>query len=99
MIAIRESFVFERYLRGLKDMSARSRIVTRIGRLAMGNPGDVRSVGEGISELRIDYGPGYRVYYKQKGDVLILVLCDGDKRSQDDDIIQAKQLAKEMESQ
>jgi putative addiction module killer protein len=69
----------------------------RIRRLALGNPGDVRAVGEGISELRIDYGPGYRVYYKRRGEILIIVLCAGDKRSQDLDILRAKQIANELE--
>jgi len=63
--------------------------------LAAGNPGDVKSVGEGVSELRIDYGPGYRVYFQQRGAILILLLCGGDKRTQDKDIRKAKNLAKD----
>lgn len=71
----------------------------RIDRLATGNPGDVRPVGEGISELRIDYGPGYRVYYLQQGDVMIVLLVGGDKSTQDRDIVQAKRLADEWRSE
>jgi putative addiction module killer protein len=69
-----------------------------VRRLVLGNPGDVRPVGGGISEFRINYGPGYRVYYLQRGDVLILLLCGGDKASQSRDIEHAKQLAQEWES-
>lgn len=84
-------------MRDLRDVNAKVRIAQRIRRLALGNPGDVRAVGQGISELRIDYGPGYRVYYKRRGEVLIIVLCAGDKRSQDSDILRAKQIANELE--
>lgn len=70
-------------------------MLIRIDRLAAGNPGDVKPVGEGISELRINYGPGYRVYYRQEGDELILLLCGGDKSTQDDDIKNAKRIAKQ----
>jgi len=70
-------------------------VLIRIDRLAAGNPGDVKPVGEGISELRINYGPGYRVYYRQEGDELILLLCGGDKSTQDDDIKNAKRIAKQ----
>jgi putative addiction module killer protein len=97
MIEIREHYDFVAYMRDLRDMNAKVRIAQRIRRLALGNPGDVRAVGEGISELRIDYGPGYRVYYKRRGEVLIIVLCAGDKRSQDSDILNAKQIANELE--
>jgi putative addiction module killer protein len=97
MIEIREHYVFVAYMRDLHDVNAKMRIAQRIRRLALGNPGDVRAVGEGISELRIDYGPGYRVYYKRRGEVLIIVLCAGDKRSQDSDILYAKQIANELE--
>jgi putative addiction module killer protein len=97
MVEIRESYDFVEFMRDLRDVNAKVRIAQRIRRLALGNPGDVRAVGEGISELRIDYGPGYRVYYKKRGDILIVILCAGDKRSQDSDILQAKQLAKELE--
>ena len=69
MIEIRKTDIFANWLDGLDDIRARARIIVRIERLAQGNPGDVKSVGEGVSELRIDYGPGYRVYYKKKGPV------------------------------
>jgi putative addiction module killer protein len=84
-------------MRDLRDVNAKVRIAQRIRRLALGNPGDVRAVGHGISELRVDYGPGYRVYYKRYGEILLIVLCAGDKRSQDSDILRAKQLANELE--
>ena len=73
-----------------------ARIVERLRRLALGNPGDVKPVGDGLSELRVDYGPGYRVYFVHRGEVLIVVLCGGDKASQGRDITRAKVLAKEI---
>jgi putative addiction module killer protein len=82
-------------MRKLRDSRARARVAIRIDRLAEGNPGDVRPVGGGVSELRIDYGPGYRVYYVQRGDQLIILLCGGDKDSQDADIRRARELASE----
>lgn len=97
MIEIRETEMFSLWLRGLRDAQARARIAARVRRLAFGNPGDVRPVGEGISELRIHYGPGYRVYYVQRGAVLIVLLCGGDKSTQKKDIEAAKRLAKEAE--
>lgn len=97
MIEIRETEMFSLWLRGLRDAQARARIAARVRRLAFGNPGDVRPVGEGISELRIHYGPGYRVYYVQRGEVLIVLLCGGDKSTQKKDIEAAKRLAKEAE--
>ena len=78
---------------GLRDVRGRAKIAARIDRLSMGHPGDVRPVGEGISELRIHYGPGYRVYYIQRGAVLVVLLCGGDKSSQSRDIASAKKLA------
>ena len=89
------SETFDRWLRNLKDRRAVARVLVRIDRLAAGNPGDVKPVGEGISELRVNYGPGYRVYYLQDGDKLIVLLCGGDKSTQDDDIKNAKRIAKE----
>jgi putative addiction module killer protein len=83
-------------LNGLRDRRARARITARIDRLAAGNPGDVRSIGVGLSELRIDHGPGYRVYYKQQGQVLIVLLCGGDKGSQKRDIAKAKEFAERL---
>ena len=86
---------FDRWLRALKDSRAKARIESRILRLSMGNPGDVNPVGGGVSELRIDHGPGYRVYYLQRRQVLIVLLCGGDKSSQIDDIRDALKIAKE----
>lgn len=97
VIEIRETEAFSTWLRGLRDSQARARIAARIRRLAFGNPGDVKPVGEGVSELRIHYGPGYRVYYVQHGTVLIILLCGGDKSTQAKDIEAAKRLAKETE--
>jgi len=98
MIEIRETAVFSDWLKSLKDESTRSRILARIRRLAFGNPGDVSPIGGGLSELRIHFGPGYRVYYVQRGDVLVVLLCGGDKRSQVRDIERAKVLAADLES-
>ena len=89
------SDTFDRWLRKLKDRRAAARVLVRIDRLVGGNPGDVKPVGEGISELRINYGPGYRVYYLRDGDKLIVLLCGGDKSTQDDDIKNARRIAKE----
>jgi len=83
----------------LRDGRARFRIVKRIDRLAKGNPGDVEPAGEGISEMREDYGPGYRVYYKDTGKEIIILLCGGDKRTQDADIANAKKIAKRYEEE
>lgn len=96
MIEIRETEVFSR-LRRLRDSQARARIAARVRRLAFGNPGDVKPVGEGVSDLRIHYGSGYRVYYIQRGTLLIILLCGGDKSTQGKDIEAAKRLAKETE--
>ena len=95
MIEMLRSDIFDRWLSGLRDRRAVARIAARLDRLAAGNPGDTQPVGEGISELRINYGPGYRVYFIQKGRVLIVLLCGGDKSTQDRDIRQAKALANE----
>ena len=96
MIEIRKTENFAKWLDGLHDIRARARILVRIERLAAGNPGDVRSVGEGVSELRIDYGPGYRVYYKQYGRTVVILLAGGDKRTQTSDIKTALRLAKNL---
>lgn len=96
MITIRETDAFSTFLSGLRDAHARARIVARVQRLAFGNPGDVRPVGSGVSELRIDYGPGYRVYYLQRRSVLIVLLCGGDKRTQARDIKVAKALLDDL---
>jgi putative addiction module killer protein len=95
MIEVRQTDLFANWLRKLRDEQARARVQIRIRRLSLGNLGDVKPVGEGVSELRIDYGPGYRVYFRQIGTVLILLLVGGTKRTQDEDIAKAKKLAKE----
>lgn len=95
MLEIRETEIFSAWLQALRDTRAKAKIAARARRLAFGNPGDVRPVGEGVSELRIDYGPGYRVYFVQRGKVLIILLCGGDKSSQVKDIKLALKLAKE----
>ena len=94
MIEIRQTEAFVKWFDGLRDAQAAKRIVVRIRRLSEGNPGDVRSVGAGVSEMRIDYGPGYRVYYMQRGPLLIVLLCGGDKSTQDRDIKAAQALAR-----
>src|ERR1035438_2832480 len=96
MVEVRQTEVFVNWLRKLRDGNARSRI--HIRRLSLGNFGDVKPVGEGISELRIDYGPGYRVYLHRQGNLLVLLLAGGDKKTQDADIAQAKKLAKEAQN-
>ncbi|BBO83323.1 toxin, RelE family protein [Desulfosarcina ovata subsp. sediminis] len=96
MIEIRKTETFAKWLDGLNDIRARARILVRIERLAAGNPGDVKPVGEGVSELRIDYGPGYRVYYKKRGSKLIILLAGGDKRTQSKDIKFVLRLAQNL---
>lgn len=97
MLTIRETDEFSSWLKALRDSIARAKILVRVQRLADGNPGDVKPVGDGISELRIHHGAGYRVYYIQRGDELIILLCGGDKGSQDSDIAKAKKIAGELE--
>jgi len=94
MIEIRQTDEYESWFDSLRDREARFRIITRIRRLSLGNLGDVKPVGEGVSELRITYGPGYRIYIKQQGDTLIILLAGGDKSSQKADVERAKQLAR-----
>ena len=96
MLEVRQSQTYAEWFKGLRDRTAKTRIDIRIRRLSLGNPGDVKPVGEGLSELRVDYGPGYRIYFIQKADVLIVLLVGGDKSSQDRDIRNAKILAREL---
>ena len=96
MIEVRQTELFARWFAGLRDRMARQRIQARIDRLEIGNPGDVRSVGAGVSEMRIDYGPGYRVYFVQHGATLVILLAGGDKRTQDRDIALARELARSL---
>ncbi|WP_084677394.1 type II toxin-antitoxin system RelE/ParE family toxin [Yaniella halotolerans] len=93
MVEVVRSVTFDRWLRKLKDRRAVTRIRIRVDRLVAGNPGDVKPVGRGISELRIHYGPGYRVYFLQDGEHLILLLAGGDKSSQSADIVMARAIA------
>lgn len=97
MIELRETETFHAWLMALRDLRARARIAERIRRLALGLKGDVKPVGDGVSELRVHYGPGYRVYLKEQGPVLVILLCGGDKSSQAKDIARAKTLAKEFD--
>ena len=97
MKVIRETDTYKKWFADLRDSRAQYRILTRVRRLAIGNPGDVKPVGGGVSELRIDYGPGYRVYFKDTGKEIIVLLCGGDKRTQDRDIEQAKELLQDLE--
>jgi len=96
MIEIRRTQIFGEWLDGLRDIHARARIQVRIERLAMGNPGDVKPVGEGVSELRINYGPGYRVYFKKQQRKWIVLLAGGDKTTQTSDIKKALRLARNL---
>jgi len=96
MIEVLQTRVFARWFAGLRDREAKARIEVRIDRLALGNPGDVKPVGGGVSELRISYGPGYRIYYAHRGQVLVILLCGGDKSSQDRDIAAARALARDL---
>jgi putative addiction module killer protein len=94
VIEVRQTATFVRWLKGLRDRQARARILVRIQRLSLGNPGDVRAVGEGVSELRIDWGAGYRVYFIARGEALVVLLAGGDKRTQAADIRAAIELAR-----
>jgi putative addiction module killer protein len=96
-VEIKETEEFSKWLKGLRDAKAKAKVVTRLLRLADGNPGDVGPVGDGISELRIDFGPGYRVYYVQSGRAYV-ALCGGDKSTQTKDISSAKALAAEKKA-
>ncbi|WOG26749.1 type II toxin-antitoxin system RelE/ParE family toxin [Endozoicomonas sp. 8E] len=97
MVTIKQTETYRKWERKLKGSRAKAAIAARIFRLANGLPGDVSPVGQGISELRIHHGPGYRVYFRQQGDEIILLLCGGNKSSQSRDIVVAKQLVKTME--
>jgi putative addiction module killer protein len=93
---VRSTPIFDRWFEALRDRSARARIIVRIDRLALGNPGDNRSVGQGVREMRIDYGPGYRIYYAARGTELMILLAGGDKSSQPADIQKAIALNEEL---
>lgn len=93
MIELIKSTTFDHWLRGLRDIRAQARILARLDRFAHGNPGDVKPVGGGVSEMRINYGPGYRVYFLRRGRLVVVLLCGGDKSTQSKDIAQAKTIA------
>ena len=93
MVEIKKTDVYARWLDNLRDIRARARVLARVERLAAGNPGDVKSVGEGVSEMRIDYGPGYRVYFTRHGNEIVILLAGGDKSTQNADIKTAQELA------
>jgi putative addiction module killer protein len=95
VIEIRETEIFSSWLTALRDDRAKAKIAVRLRRLAFGNPGDVKPVGEGISELRIHHGPGYRVYFVQRGSIFIVLLCGGNRATQNKDIANAKKFAKD----
>ena len=97
MIEIRTTIDFDQWFKRLRDTRAKAKIGVRIRRLSLGNPGDVEPVGEGVSEMRIHEGKGYRVYFISRGDVLVILLCGGDKKTQSRDIKHAKELAKHLE--
>ena len=96
MVDIKKTDVYARWLDNLSDIRARARVLARVERLAAGNPGDVKSVGEGVSEMRIDYGPGYRVYFTRHGNEIVILLAGGDKSTQNADIKTAQELARNL---
>jgi putative addiction module killer protein len=96
VVEVRQTERFARWLKDLRDLRARAKVQVRIEHLIGGNPGDARPVGSGVSELRIDYGPGYRVYYQQKGSRLIILLAGGDKSSRSRDIEEALMLSRQI---
>jgi putative addiction module killer protein len=93
MVELIKSEAFDRWLRDLRDIRAAARIQVRLDRMAAGNAGDVKAVGDGVSEMRVDYGPGYRVYFMRRGQLIVVLLCGGDKSTQEKDIAQAKAIA------
>ncbi len=96
MVEVQQTEVYARWFNGLRDRQAKARIDVRIRRLSLGNFGDIKPVGEGVCELRIPYGPGYRIYLVQRGNTLVILLAGGDKRTQTKDIKRAQELAREL---
>jgi putative addiction module killer protein len=97
MVELIKSETFDRWLRDLRDIRAAARVQARLDRMASGNPGDVKAVGDGVSEMRLDYGPGYRVYFMRRGSLIVILLCGGDKSTQEKDIVRAKRIAADWE--
>ena len=97
MLLIRKTNVYAEWIDNLRDLKGRARILVRVERLASGNPGDVKAISGGVSELRVHFGPGYRVYFTQRGHDIVILLAGGDKRTQTRDIQTALQLAKNLE--
>ena len=97
MIEVRETAHYGEWFRRLRDRQAKTRIGVRIRRLSLGNPGDVKRISAGVSELRVDYGPGYRIYFTRRGSLVVILLCGGDKSTQTQDIETANELAKALE--
>jgi putative addiction module killer protein len=96
MLEVRKTETYAQWIDNLRDLQARARVLVRVERLAAGNPGDVKPVGEGVSELRIDYGPGYRVYFTKRGREVVILLAGGDKATQSTDIRIALRLARNL---
>ena len=96
MFEVRKTDEFDKWLSALADQRAIAKIASRIERLGLGNPGDVKPVGEGISEMRVTHGPGYRIYCKQIGKTIVLIRCGGDKSAQSKDIRRAKEIARQL---
>ena len=97
VLQIRKTDVYAEWIDNLRDLQGRARILVRVERLASGNPGDVKAIGGGVSELRVHFGPGYRLYFTQRGHDIVILLAGGDKSSQSTDIQTALQLAKNLE--
>ncbi|MDX2224381.1 MAG: type II toxin-antitoxin system RelE/ParE family toxin [Rhodospirillaceae bacterium] len=96
-VEVRQTDLFAAWFSRLRDADARARITARIRRLSLGNPGDVKPVGQGVSEMRVDYGPGYRIYFVHRGEQVVILLCGGDKRTQSSDIARAIKIAGDIE--
>jgi putative addiction module killer protein len=99
VIEIRETSTFKKWFAALKDQNAKARIDVRIRRISLGNLGDVKPVGNGVSEIRVDYGPGYRVYFIKMGNIVVILLCGGDKSTQAKDIQKAHDLARSLKEE
>jgi len=97
IVTVRQTDEFADWLRRLRDNKAKARIASRIRRLEQGNPGDSKSLGGALQEMRVDYGPGYRIYFVHRGDMVVILLCGGDKQTQRRDIARARELARELE--